>query len=202
MSWLLAALYDPMMKAAEDACLAAWRAELLAPLSGAVLEIGAGTGANLARYPKTITRLVLAEPDRAMRRRLAARAVSRAREVTGAAAENLPFADGAFDFVVSTLVLCSVRDPAAALAEMRRVLKPGGRLVFIEHVAATDNVGRLRWQKLLEPIWKPLMGNCHLTRRTAEAIRTAGFALDEVKRESLRKTIPIARPSVRGTAVR
>lgn len=202
MSFLRAALYDRMMKAVEDACLASWRADLLAPLSGAVLEIGAGTGANLAHYPDTIARLVLAEPDPVMRHRLSARAVAQGREVIGADAESLPFADGAFDFVVSTLVLCSVQDPAAALAEMRRVLKPGGRLVFIEHVAATDNPGRLRWQKLLEPIWRPLMGNCHLTRRTAEAIRAAGFALDEVKRESVRKTIPIARPSVRGTAVR
>lgn len=201
MSRLLAAVYDRLLKASEDACLADWRAELLAPLSGTVLEVGAGTGANLAHYPPAVSRLVLAEPDPSMRRRLARRAGNRA-EVIDAAAEKLPFDDGTFDVVVGTLVLCSVRAPDLALAEIRRVLKPHGRLVFIEHVAAEDNSGRLRWQRRLEPIWKRLMGNCHVTRRTEEAIRAAGFELKDVKRESLRKTIPIARPSVRGVAMR
>jgi ubiquinone/menaquinone biosynthesis C-methylase UbiE len=201
MSRIIAALYDRMMKATEDACLSAWRAELLAPLSGAVLEVGAGTGASLAHYPPGVSRLVLAEPDPAMRRRLAKRAGERA-DVVDAPAENLPFADGSFNAVVCTLVLCSVRDPAAALAEIRRVLKPGGRLVFIEHVAAWDNPARLRWQRRIEPIWKRLMGNCHVTRKTEETIRAAGFEVRDVKRESLRKAIPISRPSVRGIALR
>jgi len=201
MSRLLAAIYDRLMKATEDACLSQWRAELLEPLSGAVLEVGGGTGANLAYYPPAVSRLVLAEPDPAMRRRLTRRAGARA-VVIDAGAEKLPFPDGSFDAVVCTLVLCSVRDPAAALAEIRRVLRPGGRFVFVEHVAADGNAGRLRWQRRIEPIWKRLMGNCHVTRRTEEAIRTAGFDLKDVKRESLRKAIPIARPSVRGVAMR
>jgi ubiquinone/menaquinone biosynthesis C-methylase UbiE len=200
MSRLLAAVYDRLMQATEDACLKAWRAELIAPLSGAVLEVGAGTGANLAHYTAAIARLVLAEPDPAMRRRLAKRAGDRA-EVIDAGAEKLPFDDATFDAVVCTLVLCSVRDPTAALTEMGRVLKRDGRLVFIEHVAAADNSRRLRWQRLLEPLWKRLMGNCHLTRRTEEAIRAAGFAVQSLRRESLRKAMPMVRPSIRGTAV-
>jgi ubiquinone/menaquinone biosynthesis C-methylase UbiE len=202
MSRWLAALYDRLMKPTEDACLAAWRAELLAPLAGAVLEVGAGTGANLPHYPAAVTRLVLAEPDGAMRRRLSARAHARRAEVVDAPVEQLPFADGAFDAVVCTLVLCSVRDAAAALAEIRRVLAPGGRLIFVEHVAADGNPSRLRWQRWVEPVWKRLMGNCHLTRRTEAAIGAAGFLLESVRHESLRKAIPVARPSIRGSARR
>ena len=201
---LLAALYDRLMKATERACLQAWRAELLAPLEGAVLEVGAGTGANLAHFPKAVERLVLAEPDPAMRRRLAARVVGRVVEIVDASVDKLPWPDQTFDAAVCTLVLCSVPHPATALAEIRRVLKPGGRLVFIEHVAAQDNSRRLRWQRRIEPIWMRLMGNCHLTRRTEEAIRTLGFELadSEVRRESLRKAFPLARPSIRGVARR
>jgi SAM-dependent methyltransferase len=156
-------------------------------------------------------RLVLAEPDAAMRQRLG-RAAGTLRlasnggevrvELSDAAAGALPFSDGEFDAVVSTLVLCSVADPPRALEEIHRVLKPGGRLVFIEHVAAQDGSSRLRWQRRLEPLWKRVMGNCHLTRDTEAAIRAAGFALGEVQRESLRKAMPIVRPSIRGVATR
>jgi ubiquinone/menaquinone biosynthesis C-methylase UbiE len=100
------------------------------------------------------------------------------------------------------MVLCSVSDSSRALAEIYRVLKAGGRLVFIEHVAADGNPRRLRWQYRLEPIWKRLMGNCHITRRTEQSIRTAGFQITDVTRESLRKAVPIARPSIRGVAQR
>ena len=198
---LLAAVYDTLMKSTEKGCLAEWRSELLASLSGAVLEVGAGTGANLAHYPAAVSRLVLAEPDPAMRRRLAGRIGQRG-EIIDSPAEKLPFRDRTFDAVVCTLVLCSARDPAAALSEMHRVLKLGGSLRFIEHVAAADSSGRLKWQRRIEPLWKRLMGNCHVTRRTEEAIGAAGFTLIEVKRESLRKAIPIVRPTIRGVAIR
>lgn len=208
MLWPLARIYDRFMRETERACLAAWRAELLAGLAGTVLEVGAGTLANLPYYPPAVTRLVLAEPDRNMRalahRALATQpAATRARvELCDAPAERLPFADASFDAAVCTLVLCSVRDPAAALGEIRRVLRPGGALVFIEHVAAEDDPARYAWQRRIEPVWRPLAGNCHLTRRTAEAIAAAGFALETVHRESLRKSLPFARPSVRGIARR
>ena len=201
MGWLMSKIYDRFMQVSEQACLQAWRGELLAGVSGEVLEVGPGTGANLPHYGGAVSRLVLAEPDRHMRARLE-RAVAlsgRAAEVVTAPADALPFADASFDVVVSTLVLCSVSDLDAALVEIRRVLRPGGRLVFLEHVAA-EQAGRLAWQRRIEPAWKHIAGNCHLTRRTAESIRAAGFEVDEERRESMRKALPITRPTVRGVA--
>ena len=202
MSWLMAAVYDRFMKVSEEACLANWRGELLRDLSGAVLEVGAGTGVTLPHYPNSVTRLVLCEPDPHMRRRLAEKiAASGAKaEISDAALEKLPFASATFDAVVGSLVLCSVEDQRTALAEVARVLKPGGRLVFLEHVAAEGKPGRLKWQRRIEPVWKHLMGNCHLTRRTEAAIAAAGFDFERIQRESIRKALPIVRPSIRGVA--
>ncbi len=200
---LLAPLYDRLTAPSERACVADWRAALISPLAGAVLEIGAGTGANLAHYGAAVTRLVVTEPDPHMRRRLRVRLASArglAAEISEASAERLPWDDASFDAVVSTLVLCSVGDPDRALAEYRRVLVPGGRLVFIEHVAAHDNPGRLRWQRRLEPVWKRVFGNCHLTRDTAAAIERAGFDIEQIDRQSMRKASPVVRPSIRGVA--
>ena len=207
MNKVAADLYDRVMRGVELAGLGQWRADLLGTLEGDVIEVGAGTGRNLDRYPSTVTRLVVCEPNRHMRAHLdhalathpcAAGSV----EVVDAPAEHLPFPDASFDVAVSTLVLCSVDDPATALAELRRVLRPGGRLVFIEHVAAEDRPRRLTWQRRLEPLWKRLAGNCHLTRRTEDAIVAAGFEVDDVERASMRKAPPFVRPTVRGTAHR
>jgi ubiquinone/menaquinone biosynthesis C-methylase UbiE len=199
MSWLMAAIYDGMMRGSEEACLGQWRAELLRELSGAVLEIGAGTGATLSLYPKTVTRLVMCEPDPHMRRKLAAKRPVHV-EIFDASIEKLPFEKESFDAVVCSLVLCSVPDQAAALAQIRRVLKPGGRLVFLEHVLAEGKPNRLKWQRRVEPVWKHLMGNCHLTRRTEAAIEAAGFRIERIQRESMRKALPVCRPSIRGIA--
>jgi ubiquinone/menaquinone biosynthesis C-methylase UbiE len=205
MSRLFAAIYDPFMGSAERACLGRWRTELLAEAAGDVLEIGAGTGANLPFYPSTVSRLVLTEPDADMLAKLAPRMTLCAApriETRAAAADALPFDDATFDVVVSTLVLCSVPDVARTLAEVRRVLRPGGRLLFLEHVAADDRPDRLVWQRRLEPLWMRVSGNCHLTRRTGESIRAAGFRVQKETRESVRKALPIVRPSVRGIASR
>jgi ubiquinone/menaquinone biosynthesis C-methylase UbiE len=205
MSWMLTAIYDRFMRQSEEACLTAWRAELLEPVRGRVLEIGAGTGANLPHYGDGVTRLVLAEPDPHMRKRLGRVMAGHERHpvsLSRAPAEALDFPDGAFDAVVSTLVLCSVADPHRALAEVHRVLEPGGRLVFIEHVAAPDNPDRLRWQRRIQPVWKYIAGNCHCARDTAAAMREAGFDIRSLARASVRKALPWVRPSIRGFAVK
>lgn len=196
-----AALYDWMLRDTEAACLGAWRADLLGGLSGRGAEIGAGTGASLPYYPVAVEHVTLLEPDRHMRARLERRPeISHPRFlVAEAPAEALPFDDASLDFVVSMLVLCSVRDPERALAEAFRVLRPGGALAFVEHVAAPEGSNRLWWQRRVEPVWVYAAGNCHLTRDTGDAIRRAGFEVEPVA-ESLRKAMPIVRPSVRGLA--
>lgn len=201
---LFARLYDRMVAPAEEACFQSWRADLLAGLSGTVLEVGAGTGANLAHYPATVERLVVTEPEPVMLSQLRERLdrVDASIDVTvqRAPAGSLPMGDDEADAVVATLVLCSVPDQAAVLAEIRRVLRPGGRLAFIEHVAAEDRPDRLKWQRRADHVWPHLMGGCHLTRRTEAAIAEAGFALGEVTHESARKATPVVRPTIRGLA--
>lgn len=203
MSRLIAALYDPFMRRTEAACLQGWRAELLEQATGRVLEIGAGTGANLPHYPPAVTRLDLTEPDPHMlgklHRRLAEASDGRA-HAGSAASGALPFPDASFDTVVTTLVLCSVPDVPAALAEVRRVMRPGGHLLFLEHVAAEEWPSRLAWQRRIEPLWKRVSGNCHLTRRTGDAIRGAGFVVTRETRESMRRALPIVRATIRGVA--
>jgi len=202
---LIAAVYDRVMAGVERRSLAAWRAELLRDLAGHVLEIGAGTGANLPYYPRTLAHLVLSEPDPHMNRRLRRKAAAlgwQRVEILDSTAEALPVLDQHVDAVVATLVLCSVPHLEVALAEIRRVLRPGGRFVFLEHVAAEHRPGRLRWQRRVEPVWKRLAANCHLTRRTADAIAAAGFAISDLKRESMRNTWSLVRATVRGTAVK
>lgn len=205
MPWFSAVIYDRWMQSVETACLIEWRAALVRDVSGRVLEVGAGTGAMLEHYPGTVEQLVLAEPDRHMRRRLEARcrvaACNRA-EVSDNSLERLALPDESFDAVVSTLVLCSVPSVQTALAEIFRVLKPGGRFFFLEHVADDRHSPRFAWQRRIEPAWKFLAGNCHLTRETEHAIDAAGFQLEQITRESLRKTLPFMRPSIRGMARR
>lgn len=198
----MAKIYDRFMEQTEAACLRAWRAELLADLAGDVIEIGAGTGSNLVHYGPEVRRLVMAEPDPNMRAQLEARVArgARAAEVIGSSADALPFDSETFDVVVCTLVLCSVPSPERTLGEVRRVLRAGGRLVFIEHVAADDRPARLRWQRRLEPLWVRMADGCHLTRRTDALIADAGFSIESLARESMRKALPFVRPSIRGVA--
>lgn len=209
MAWLLAPLYDRMLDTAEKAGLRVWRTDLLADLSGRVVEVGAGTGANLDLHPATIDELVLTEPDPGMRKRLEAKLAEmqadgkiRPARVTVRAdpAAALAEPDSSVDAVVTTLVLCTVPDPTAALAEIRRVLKPGGRLVFLEHVAAHDRPERLRWQRRLDPIWRRVGGGCRLVRDTEREILDAGFTMESITRESGRKMPTVARAIIRGSA--
>lgn len=202
MSWFMAAVYDWFMRDLEEACAGAWRKDLLGSLRGDVLEVGTGTGRNLDHYPKeALGRLVLAEPDPHMRKKLEARAQGERFEIVSWTAERLDTKDASFDVVVSTLVLCSVADAARSLAEIRRVLRPGGKLVFLEHVIS-DDLSRRRWQRRLEPLWSPIAGNCHLTRDTESAIASAGFRFERIVREDARKMMPLARYMIRGVATR
>jgi SAM-dependent methyltransferase len=200
MSWWFAPFYDGFMRRSEEACVRDWRRELLSDVRGDVLDLGAGTGANLPFFPRD-AQLVAAEPDRAMARRLRehARQLQRTVDVVDANAESLPFANATFDAVVSTLVLCTVDDQERSIAEIKRVLKPGGLLVFLEHVAS-DDPSRYRWQRFFEPVYAPIAGGCHITRRTHEAIARAGFHIENIKHESMRKALPLFRPTVRGVA--
>jgi ubiquinone/menaquinone biosynthesis C-methylase UbiE len=205
MGRLIAAVYNRLTEASEVACLQQWRAELLRDLTGHVLEVGAGTGLNVPFYPRALPRLVLSEPDPHMRRKLSEKVQAQNSdrvELLDASLEGLPLPAEAFDAVVGTLVLCSVPRLDHALAEIHRVLKPRGRFVFLEHVAAEDRPTRLRWQHRVEPFWKRLSGGCHLTRRTADAILAAGFAMADIRRESMRRAWPLVRPTIRGVAVK
>lgn len=190
MGRLIAAVYDWSTQASEMACLRQWRTELLRQLVGHVLEVGAGTGLNIPYYPPTVAPLVLSEPDPHVRRRLSQRARAehgQQAQILDASLEGLSLPNDSFDAVVGTLVLCSVPRLDRALAEIFRVRKPGGRFVFLEHVAAEDRPRRLRWQHRLEPFWRAVSGNCHLARRTDDAIIAAGFRIVDFKRESVRK---------------
>jgi len=205
MGRLMAHFYDRVMASSEAACLSAWRSELLADVGGRILEVGAGTGVNLSHYPPTVRHMVMSEPDPHMRSQLESRLASESSasvDISDGSLASLPFPDGEFDVVTCMLVLCSVPDLHLAIDEMRRVLAPGGRLVFMEHVAAENRPDRLKWQQRLEPLWKRISGNCHLTRRTEQAILDGGFHMDRIKRESMRKAIPVTRPTIRGVAVR
>lgn len=195
------AFYDRGLKATEEAGLRRMRAALLSEAKGRTVELGAGTGANLALYPEGVD-LVLTEPDphMAKRLRLAVAASERQAEVVDAPAERLPLADASVDTAVATLVLCTVPDPAAALAEVARVLKPGGRFLFLEHVRATEP-GLARWQDRLERPWRFLGDGCHCNRDTVATIEGSPLCLELAERGQLPKAPPIVRPLIRGSAV-
>jgi ubiquinone/menaquinone biosynthesis C-methylase UbiE len=198
---LFAATYDRMSASTEEAGLRDRRRELLTRAHGRVLEIGGGTGANLPLYGPAVTALIVTEPDPSMLRRLEGRANEQDRpvEVVQAPAEELPFEDGSFDCAVSTLVLCGVADQRRALDEVRRVLKPDGRLLFIEHVRATDDQ-LARWQDRLNWL-NQLVVNCDCNRPTLDGIRAAGFEVDDVAHGELQKAPPFVRPLIVGAAV-
>src|SRR5579871_3796844 len=165
-----------------DAMIAPYKRKLLGDLSGSVLEIGAGTGENFPFYPRGIHWYGV-EPNLYMQERLLKRANESGIEghLHSGTAEQLPVPDSSVDAVVSTTVLCSVSDQARVLSEIKRVLKPGGRFVFIEHVAAPSGTRQWWTQKLVKPFWKFAADGCNLDRDTASAIRRAGFSSVEIE---------------------
>jgi ubiquinone/menaquinone biosynthesis C-methylase UbiE len=198
---LFAAMYDTVGKGSEEAGLREERRALVAQAEGATIELGAGTGLNLPHYPDAVTRLVLTEPDRHMRARLGRRvaALSASAEVVDASAEDLPFPDATFDTAVVTLVLCSVPDQQAALKEVARVLKPDGKLLFLEHVRS-DDAKVAKWQDRIRPIYN-LVG-CNPNRETLAAIEASPFAVESVKHGEVPKAPRFERPMIAGVARR
>ena len=171
--------FPAMSRAMEAGGNADRRTPLLTSLAGEVIDTGAGTGTNFRHYPAAVSRVLAVEPEPRLRAkaRAAAEDVPVPIEVTGGVASSLPVGDASYDAAVVCFVLCSVADPDAALAEIRRVLRPGGRLWFLEHVRA-DSPGLRRTQRVLDAtVWPRMFGGCHLGRDTAAAIARAGFTI-------------------------
>jgi ubiquinone/menaquinone biosynthesis C-methylase UbiE len=195
-----------MAPAIEQQGAAEHRSRLLADVGGRVLEVGAGTGSNFPHYPAAVTEALAVEPEPRLRARAeeAARTTAVPVTVVDGVADRLPADDGSIDAVVATLMLCSVPDQRRALAEIHRVLRPGGRLLFWEHVRA-DTPGLARVQRILDAtVWPLVGGGCHTGRDTVAAIAAAGFTLERLERFRFPESGPAmpASPHVLGVAVR
>jgi ubiquinone/menaquinone biosynthesis C-methylase UbiE len=201
-----AAIYDRMMASAERSFMKGVRQEIAGGARGRVLELGAGTGANFAYYEDGAEELFAIEPDPYMLERARRRAgeSGRAIDLRQAPAEDIPFEDASFDTVVSTLVMCSVKDPLRALSEARRVLKPSGKLRLYDHVRYDYAFGAF-WQDLIAPAWRWFGAGCNPNRDVAALAREAGFEFEQLE---LTKPVPpvppliITRPHIKGIAVR
>jgi ubiquinone/menaquinone biosynthesis C-methylase UbiE len=203
-AWLrvFAAVYDPLLWLGENAGMRRRRSELLADAYGRVVEIGAGTGLNLAHYPEAVTELLLTEPEPGMRKKLSRRLRRNSclTVIVDAQAEQLPFASESVDTVVSTLCLCTVDDPERALREIARVLRPAGQLLFIEHVrAGSRRLGAFQ-DKLADP-WRHFAGGCRCNRDTVARMRACGFTVEA--RDAVWRGMPaVVHPLVIGRATR
>lgn len=198
---LTAAFYDAFLWRSERRGMRARRASVLAGAYGRTLEIGAGTGLNLDHYPDAVAQLVLAEPVDAMAVRLARRATKLGphARVVASPAEDLPFDDDTFDTVVSTMVFCTVEDPVRAMAEVARVLRPGGQLLFIEHVRS-DEPRLARWQDRLHKPWFAFGDGCNCNRPVLDQLRGV-VSIDHVDRATWRGMPRIVHPLVYGRGV-
>jgi ubiquinone/menaquinone biosynthesis C-methylase UbiE len=200
---VFAAIYDRLMQGTERAGMRDQRAELLAGARGRVLELGAGTGLNLGHYGAALSEVVLTEPDphmaKRMRDKVDAAALPFDVAVVEAGAERLPFDDRSFDTVVATLVFCTVDDPERAVAEARRVLRPDGRLLVLEHVRGEEGLGH--WQDRFERPWGWFAGGCHPNRDTAAALG-AHFDVSALEPDHFPGVVPpIVRPLIKGSAI-
>ncbi len=204
---LFAAGYDTIFTRAEAGGLREMRATAIGDLSGTVVELGSGTGLNLAHYPPAVTKLIASEPDPHMVKRLRAKVAageggSGRVTVVQAGAERLPLEDGEADAVVSTLVLCTVPDVEGALKEAVRVLKPGGVFRFVEHVRNAD-AKSAAWQDRLNGPWGVFAGGCNANRDTLATLRaTAGLEVREVRDDRFPGVPALVRPLIIGEAVR
>ena len=200
---LFALAYDRVCAPAMEREVSPLRQELLAGLHGRVLEVGAGNGLSFAHYPPSVSEVVALEPEPYLRARaeLAANAAAVAVSVREGVAETLPNEAASFDAAVASIVLCSVADPARALSELRRVLRPGGELRFFEHIRS-DRSPKATIQLLLDRsgAWPLLAGGCHCARDTVTAIAAAGFRVDSRRSVELGPRWLHTNPWVLGTA--
>jgi ubiquinone/menaquinone biosynthesis C-methylase UbiE len=197
-----ARFFDRLSRAMETE-VGKYRDQMLAGLSGCVVEIGAGNGINFRHYPPSVEEVIALEPEPYLRDRAQRAAEAAAVKVTvrSGTADELDLPDASADAVVSSLVLCSVPDQSAALGELRRVLRPGGELRFLEHVRAPGR--RARVQSLFDAtVWPRLAGGCHCARDTVAAISSSGFDVQEVRRADYGPRWMITQPHVLGRAVR
>jgi len=200
--FVFAALYDRMMRRGEERSMGRRRGELVAKAQGRTLEIGAGTGANVPYYPADVEELILAEPFEPMRRRMERKLTETGRSAStlDAPAEAIPLEEDSVDTVVSTLVLCTVDFPDVALGEVARVLRPGGQLLFIEHVRS-HSPRMARWQDRLETPWRHFGAGCRCNRDTVTSITAAGFSTEH-EEEQWKGVAPIVASIVIGRAVK
>jgi ubiquinone/menaquinone biosynthesis C-methylase UbiE len=199
--------YPKLVGVAERAGQAETRRELLSQATGRTLEIGAGSGFNLPHYPASVTELIVSEPSPHMREHLRDRLEADpppvgSWELADASAEDLPFEDGSFDTVVGGFILCSIPDPAKALAEMARVLRPGGRYLFLEHVHAGEGTVLGRFQDLIEVPHRYLAAGCYPNRRTGSLISASPLEVERLEHGEQPRAMPSVRPTILGSAVR
>jgi ubiquinone/menaquinone biosynthesis C-methylase UbiE len=203
---LFARFYTHVLARNEPEELRAFRDELLDGVSGRVVEVGAGSGANFPHYPASVTEVVAVEPEAYLREQAREAAKQSAVPVTvlDGVADALPLDDASCDAAVACLVLCSVPDQASALAELRRVLKPGGELRYLEHVRG-ETLRMKRAQRFVDrTFWPHLFGGCHTARATVAAIEAAGFTRErhrDLRPESLPAFLPVS-PQAIGVARR
>jgi ubiquinone/menaquinone biosynthesis C-methylase UbiE len=198
---IFAANYERVLAASERAGLSALRRRLLEHAHGRVVELGSGPAMNLPHYPPTLKELVLTEPEEPMVRRLRKRVAADRPEarVVRAGAEALPFDDDSFDCAVVGFVLCTVPDPQRAVDEVIRVLRPGGKFLFLEHVRSSEE--RLaRWQDRLHGVWLRFAHGCHCNRRTLELLHASDLEVGEVEQGRLPRNFPVVSPYVMGVA--
>lgn len=199
--------YPILIGLSERAGQADRRRDLLGRATGRTLELGAGGGHNLRHYPSVVTELVVTEPSPHMithlRRELSEQPPRVGSwEIVRTGAEQLPFDDASFDTVVATFVHCTIPDPRAALTEITRVLRPGGRYLFIEHVRSTDNRWLARFQDAIELPHRYIAAGCHPNRRTEQLLAESDLTVESLVHEAMPRSSPTVRPTIRGVARR
>jgi SAM-dependent methyltransferase len=199
--YVFAGLYDRFLRESEAAGLAAKRREFLAPAYGRTLELGAGTGLNLPYYPSAVTELVVSEPYPHMITKLSeqVRACRPEAHMLAASAEALPVPDDSFDTVAAAMILCTVPDPNAVLAEIDRVLTPGGQYLFLEHIRNPDPAIARR-QDLIQPAWYLFGRGCHCNRPTLQTIGASSLVIESLKEDKIPRSFSIVEAMVIGQA--